>query len=245
VGPESLPVYLEMGYTLLNLGEEARVPLEGFSLEGSARKDIRHPHTRCVRDGHSFELVPSERVPELLPVLRGISDAWLESKRTREKGFAMGSFSEEYVRRFPVGLVRRNGQEVAFATLWRTDEKEELSIDLMRHSEGAGPGVMEYLFAELMLWGSGQGYRWFNLGVAPLSGIEDHELAPLWNRVTNLIYRYGGYFYNFQGLRFFKAKFGPVWEPRYIAAPGGIAVPRVVVSIAALVAGGVRGVVAR
>jgi phosphatidylglycerol lysyltransferase len=104
---------------------------------------------------------------------------------------------------------------------------------------------MEYLFAELMLWGSREGYRWFNLGVAPLSGVDDRDLAPLWNRVTSMIYRYGSSFYNFQGLRFFKAKFGPAWEPRYIAAPGGIGLPRVVVGIAGLVAGGVRGVVAR
>jgi phosphatidylglycerol lysyltransferase len=60
-----------------------------------------------------------------------------------------------------------------------------------------------------------------------------------------LIYRYGSHFYNFQGLRFFKSKFGPVWEPRYIATPGGIAVPGVIVSIASLVSGGVRGVVGR
>ena len=245
VGPESLPVYLDMGYVMLNLGEEARVSLREFSLEGSARKDIRHAHSRCVRDGHSFELVSPEGVPALLPTLGSVSSAWLQSRSTREKGFAMGSYSEAYIRRFPVGVVRRNGEVVAFANVWLTGAREELSVDLMRHSGAAGPGVMEYLFAELMLWGRREGYEWFNLGVAPLSGVEDRELASLWNRAANLIYRYGGHFHNFQGLRFFKAKFGPVWEPRYIAAPGGIALPRVVVSIASLVSGGIRGVVGR
>ena len=38
---------------------------------------------------------------------------------------------------------------------------------------------MEYLFTELMLWGKQQGYRWFNLGMAPLSGLEGRSLAPL------------------------------------------------------------------
>jgi len=245
VGSESIPVYLEMGYALLNLGEEARVPLGDFSLEGSARKDIRHAHTRCLRDGHSFELILPEGVPALLPELKAISDSWLERKKTREKGFAMGSFSEPYLRRLPVGVVRREGRVVAFATIWLSGGSEELSVDLMRHADTAGPGVMEYLFAELMLWGRREAYAWSNLGVAPLSGIEDRELAGLWNRAAGLIYRHGGQLYNFQGLRFFKAKFGPVWEPRYIAAPGGLPVPAIALDVAALVAGGIAGVVRR
>ena len=37
---------------------------------------------------------------------------------------------------------------------------------------------MDYLFIELMLWGQQAGYRWLNLGMAPLSGLEAHPLAP-------------------------------------------------------------------
>jgi len=44
---------------------------------------------------------------------------------------------------------------------------------------------MDYLFIELMLWGRQAGYRWFNLGMAPLSGLEAHPLAPAWHRVGN------------------------------------------------------------
>jgi phosphatidylglycerol lysyltransferase len=35
-----------------------------------------------------------------------------------------------------------------------------------------------------------------------------------------MLWRYGGRLYNFAGLRSFKSKFGPVWEPRYFAASG-------------------------
>ena len=71
---------------------------------------------------------------------------------------------------------------------------------------------MDYLFIELMLWGRNQGYRWFNLGMAPLSGLEAHPLAPAWHRVGNFIFRHGEHFYNFEGLRRYKMKFDPVWE---------------------------------
>jgi phosphatidylglycerol lysyltransferase len=101
---------------------------------------------------------------------------------------------------------------------------------------------MDFLFIELMLWARIQGYHWFNLGMAPLAGLEQRPLAPTWHRLATLLYRYGENFYNFEGLRRYKQKFDPVWEPRYLAAPGGLALPRVLVDVTTLIAGGVREV---
>ena len=44
----------------------------------------------------------------------------------------------------------------------------------------------------------------------------------------------GEQFYGFQGLRAFKDKFGPRWEPRYIAAPGAWTMPIVLAEVAML-----------
>ncbi|MGH7536327.1 MAG: phosphatidylglycerol lysyltransferase domain-containing protein, partial [Gemmatimonadales bacterium] len=41
VGIDQLPLYIDLGLTLLKLGEQARVPLETFSLEGGSRKTLR------------------------------------------------------------------------------------------------------------------------------------------------------------------------------------------------------------
>ncbi len=188
VGGRTLPRYLDLGYTLLNFGEEARVPLAGFSLEGSGRRDLRYTSRRLERDGCRFELVGPDGVPGLMGELRAVSDAWLAERSTREKGFAMGSFRDDYVARFPAGIVRRGETIVAFATAWVTEAREELAVDLMRHTAEAPAGTMEFLFTRMMLWGSSQGYRWFNLGVAPLSGLPSHQLAPLWSRAANLLY---------------------------------------------------------
>ncbi len=84
---------------------------------------------------------------------------------------------------------------------------------------------MDYLFVELMLWGRAQSYEWFNLGMAPLSGLDVGPLAPLWNRLGTLVFRHGEHFYNFQGLRQYKEKFHPQWEPKYLASPGGLRLP--------------------
>jgi phosphatidylglycerol lysyltransferase len=245
VGAEDLPVYLDLGLAPRKIGEEARVPLAEFSLAGGKKKGLRAAHNRAVREGCSFEILPQERVPAELDELERISDAWLEAKHTREKRFSVGRFERAYLARTPVARVRQAGRTVAFANVWLGGGQEELSIDLMRYADDAPPGMMDYLFAELMLWGREQKYRCFNLGVAPLSGLESHRLATWWSRTGSLLFRSGEYFYGFQGLRAFKEKFDPVWEPRYLVAPGGLALPGVLSNIAALISGGITGVVAR
>ncbi len=113
----------------------------------------------------------------------------------------------------------------------------------MRYGAEAPNGVMDYLFIELMYWGKAQGYQWFNLGMAPLAGLEHHPLAPFWHKVGRIVHRYGEPFYNFDGLRRYKDKFSPEWRPRYLASPGGLVLPRVLVDTAALIAGGIKEVI--
>lgn len=242
---QHLHLYLDLGLTLLKLGEEARVPLGTFSLEGGSRKSLRHIYHRMEKEGCAFEVIPSENITSLLAEFKNISDTWLTEKNTREKRFSLGFFDAEYLKRFPAGIVRKDGKIIAFANIWTGAQKEELSIDLMRYLPEAPSGVMDFLFVHLMLWGKQEGYRWFNLGTAPLSGLENRPLAPLWNRIGSLIFRYGEHFYNFQGLRGYKEKFDPRWEPKYLASPGGLFLPRILTDIAALIAGGLKGVISK
>jgi phosphatidylglycerol lysyltransferase len=243
VSPHHLPVYLDLGLTLAKLGEQARVALPGFSLEGSARSGLRRWQRLAERAGASFEVVEPAEVPGVIPELRAISDEWLEAKDAREKGFSLGRFDPAYLQHFRHALVRRNGKIVAFANIWEAPAREEASMDLMRHGRDAPEHVMDFLFINLLLWARDRGYRWFDLGMAPLSGFQRRSLAPLWHRVGGLLYQHGERFYSFKGLRRFKEKFDPVWEPVYLASPGGLALPRVLANLAKLINEGWRGVV--
>jgi len=243
VSGEALPFYLDLGLSFVKLGEEARVSLTEFSLQGSARSELRYVQKRAVKDGSSFEVVSAEAVPALLPELQAISDDWLDSKHTKEKRFSLGGFDADYLSNFSIALVRRNGKIVAFANLWMSGGSEEMAVDLMRHSADSGYGVMDYLFIEAMLWAQAKGFRWFSFGVAPLSGMRDNALAPLWNRLGAFVYRHGEDLYNFQGLRRYKEKFLPVWQPRFMASPGGMVLPRVAADVATLISGGMKGLV--
>ncbi len=241
-----LHVYLDMGLTLFKLGENASVPLAEFSLEGSERKSLRYTHRKFTKEGCLLEVLPAKSVRELLPELRRISDDWLQDKNTREKGFSLGCFDEEYLLNFPVAVVKQQGKIVAFANLWLAADKQELSLDLMRFGSQAPHGIMEYLFISLMLWGKEQGYHSMDIGMAPLSGLESRSFAPLWNRVGAMVFQHGEHFYNFEGLRDYKKKFNPLWEPRYLVCPGGfLTLPYVLIRTAALISGGIKGVIAK
>lgn len=243
--PDSLQHYVDVGLGAVKLGEEAYVPLEGFTLDGSGRKGLRRTVRKVEAEGAAFEILTRDEVSRALPELRDISDAWLEEKKSREKGFSLGFFTEEYLRRTPVAVLRFEGKLVAFANVLASGSREELSADLMRYTAGAPASSMEYLFVRLILWGAEAGYGRFSLGVAPLAGLETGPLAPFWNRVGAAVFRYGEHFYNFRGLRAYKEKFDPIWEPRYLVSPGGLAFPRILANLATLVGGGVRGILTR
>ena len=134
-----------------------------------------------------------------------------------------------------VAVVRMDGRIVAFANIWQGAGKEELSVDLMRYLPDTQHGVMNYLFIELMLWGKQEGYQWFNPGMAPLSGLNNHALAPRRSRLGAFIFSHGEHFYNFHGLREYKEKFDPEWEAKYMEYPGNLELPRILVDLASLI----------
>lgn len=246
IRPQALTHYLDAGLRAYKLGEEAHVPLADFSLKGSARANLRHGVNRAERDGLSFELVRAEHLPALLPELRRISDAWLAAHNTAEKRFSLGAFVDDYVLRQSVAVVRHGEHLVAFASLMCTAQKTEASIDLMRHLPTAPGSTMDFLFVRLIQHFQAEGFARFNLGMAPLSGMAAHPLAPAWHRVGRLLFTNGEQFYNFQGLRAFKEKFDPVWEARYLAvAGGGLAPLMVLADTAVLISGGLKGVFAK
>lgn len=245
VAERHLPMYLDLGLGLLKLGQEARVALPGFTLDGKKRENLRHGRNKLVKQGFAFKVLDPAEVAASMPRLRQISDLWLAHKKAHEKRFSLGYFDEAYVARTRVAVATApDGTIVAFANLWELEDREEVSVDLMRYDPATPRGAMDLLFAELMLWGRDQGYRWFNLGVAPLSGLERRPLAPLWHKIGTAIFDLGEEFYNFEGLYQYKAKFDPDWRPRYLASPPGLSVPFILLTITRLIAGGGHAIAA-
>ena len=243
VSDKYLPYYLDLGLSPLKIGEEAKVRLAKFSLQGGKHDSQRGARNKFTKKGYRFAILSENELKNNLNVLRTISDQWLLKKHTREKGFSLGFFNADYICRTDVAVVFDPSERIrAFANLWKTSSKEEMSVDLMRYDPKSPSGIMEFLFVELMLWGKTENYQWFSLGMAPLAGLERHPLAPLWHKIGTAIFDLGEEFYNFEGLYEYKAKFEPEWQPRYLAAPAGLSAPFILMTVARLISGGWKGI---
>ena len=219
VNQETTLLLHEYGYDFMKFGETAQVSLDEFTTEGKHGKKFRTVVNKLENKGYQFEVLQPPFDEELLSVLKGISDSWLDGRQ--EKGFSLGYFDEKYIQLAPIALVRDEENKVqAFVTFLASNGPNEASIDLMRYDlKTASNGIMDYLFVKLLLHFKEEGVTYFDLGMAPLSNVGTEKHSFLQEKVAYLIYAFTNRFYSFSGLRQYKQKFSPVWMPRYIAYP--------------------------
>lgn len=217
VSQSLLPSFHENGYDFFKLGEEGFVNLESFSMEGSKRKNARTLLNKYAREDIHFEVVHPPFSDDFLKELEDVSLQWLNNRK--EKGFSLGYFDKHYLNQSDIALVRgKESQVLGFASLIPVyDGRQTLSVDLMRFIPAAPKGVMDFIFLSLFLWSKEQGYKRFNMGMAPLSNVGMSKFSFLSEKIASQIFEHGQSFYQFQGLRRFKDKYANHWEPKYLA----------------------------
>ena len=92
VPAHALPYFLDLGLSMLKLGESARVDLAGFALSGRRRANLRHGHAHAAKEGTTFELLSPEQTLACMDRLEAVFTDWIASHRTREKRFSLGFF---------------------------------------------------------------------------------------------------------------------------------------------------------
>ena len=230
--PEYLDMYKAAGLSTLCIGYEAIVDLKNFTLEGSEHKNVRNAVNRMDHLGYRFEVRLPPQDDELIVALHKVSDNWLAGQSGGEMHFSVGWFDESYIRESPVVVVvAPDGAPTAFANLVTEYQKNELTLDLMRHLQRVENGTMEFLFAGMLQWAAEKGYDTFSLGLSALVGIGEKPEDPRVERALHTISEYISRFYNYKGLHNFKEKFHPNWEPRYLAYPGPASLPVVLNTI--------------
>jgi phosphatidylglycerol lysyltransferase len=230
--PDHLGRYREAGYDVLCIGQEGIVDLQNFTLEGKPAKDLRYSYSRFSRLGYEAKVHEPPLANGLLAELRGISDEWLKRMHGTEKRFSLGWFEDDYIRNSLVMAVHTpDGSISAFANINPEYQRNEASVDLMRHKPDAENGTMDYLFVSLFLWAKSKGYETFNLGLSGLSGIGETPGDLAIERALHYIYEHVNQFYNFKGLHAYKAKFHPLWSPRYLIYPGPGSLPPVTLAL--------------
>lgn len=230
--PDFLPVYLQLGFKKLKLGEDAVVDLTEFKLEGKTYRKLRSRNNQLEKSGLCLRYYEAPISDELLAQLREVSDGWLELPGRRERAFTVGTFDPAYLRSTPIVTVEdKDGEILAFVNLIPSYYQGETTIDLMRHSAKAPNGTMDFLFSKLMEYQKAAGYKRFNLGMAPMCGFQESEEATAAEKAVNLFVQRLTFLFSFSGLKAWKAKFATHWEPRYIIYRNALDLPKIGIAL--------------
>ncbi|WML44937.1 bifunctional lysylphosphatidylglycerol flippase/synthetase MprF [Neobacillus sp. PS3-40] len=205
------------GYVFFKLGEDAFVDLTSFHHSDKKIKGLKIISNKYERENYQFEIVHPEHSSELLETLRKISDDWLEGRN--EKGFSLGFFNELYLNKAEIALVKNQKEQIiGFASIMPIyDQNFTISVDLMRISPDSPTGTIDFLFLSMFEWANKNGYKRFNMGMAPLTNVGLSRFSFLSERIAAQIFLHGHFIYHFQGLRNFKERFTDIWEPKYLA----------------------------
>lgn len=230
--PRYLELYAKHGLKALKIGEEAVVGLETFTLSGTAAKHLRATMNRFEREGYRAEVLEPPHHPELLHQLKEISDAWLAQGKRRERTFTLGQFDVAALQECPIMVARGPDERIAgFANIIPSYQSPEGTFDLLRYGEEP-KAVADFLYISLIGYFRKHGFTGMNLGLSPFSGMDvDRPKSPA-ERAMSLLYRRGTFLFRYTGLRGFKEKFQPNWEPRYLIYSSELQLPGIALAVA-------------
>ena len=211
--------YQAAGFTLVRIGSDASIPVSAFSLEGKVKADLRYAVRRCEREGVTFRVMAADQAWEAHgQQLRAVSGAWLRAGKGQEMSFSVGTLANLADPNVTVALAHAaDGRLVAFVSWLPLPARDGWALDLMRRVPHAPYGVIEALLVKSIEDAHRRGLREVSLGLAPLA-LEGVASGPH-TAVLKAVYRRLDRFRGSRSLSEFKAKFGPRWEPRYLAVP--------------------------
>jgi len=239
VREENAARYIGLGLAFMKIGEEARVRLEGFDALGREHRGAALEEIAAA--GLNFEVLPGDRVSSIADELRHVCIEWERSHGMRDGDAEKNSFDARRLERGPVALLRENDRIVAFASLWRSGENHEVSIDAIRLVPSAPPATLLALVVLVAAWARDGKYEWLSLGMAPERAIDPARRSPAWNRAAGVLYRHGVHFPDLVRLREFMDSFEPVWEGRCLASPGDLRLANILRDVTRIIPESTRG----
>jgi phosphatidylglycerol lysyltransferase len=225
------------GWKLLQVAEEARIPLPELRFTGRRWQDVRTALNRARRDGVTADWVCYSRAPGALAAqIREVSAAWVTEKGVPEMAFTLGGVEElrdDAVR--CLVAVDADGQ-VQAVTSWlpvhHSGQITGWTLDMMRRRPGSCNGLMEFLIATAALRFQQEGAQFVSLSGTPLARLGQQRANALAQRVLDRLGHLLEPVYGFRALLAFKAKFQPVYHPLYLAYPRPTALPGIALAIA-------------
>lgn len=213
-------MYEEAGFITFKVGEDARLPVGEFKLQGGKFQNLRTARNKAQKVGLSFQWYDAKPAPDhgLEAQLQVISQQWLASKHGGEMTFDLGTFSIDFIREHGVSIVRNPENRIENFGTWRPyNGGKGRCLDIMR-GRNEFRDVMDFLIVEAIDHFKAQGVEEVSLGNAPLANAAmEGEPVNRQERAVKFLFENFDQIYGYKRLFDFKKKYQPAWQGRYLA----------------------------
>jgi phosphatidylglycerol lysyltransferase len=215
VPAKSLNVFTALSKKTMFIGQEAVVDLTAFSMTGNSKKSLRNALNKIKSSGYTTTVHMPPVKDGVVQKLKLVSDEWLEDTGRKEIVFSQGMFDWEEIKNQEIITVENDEEKiVAFLNIIPDHVQEETTYDLMRKTKDAPNGVMDFILIALFDDAKSRGYRYVNLGFAPIS--VDNETKSFPEKTVKFAYNRIKALQQHKGIRDYKQKFDPEWNDRYL-----------------------------
>ncbi|WP_280706789.1 phosphatidylglycerol lysyltransferase domain-containing protein [Kitasatospora sp. GP30] len=225
-------IYARHGLDALELGDEAIVELDEFSMEGRAMRVVRQAYNRVKRAGYTVRIRRHEDIPEQEMVeLLNRADHWRDGQTERGFSMALGRLGDPADGRC-VMLECHDGDGELRALLSFVPWGEKgLSLDLMRRDRESENGLVEFMVIELLEKGRKElqlervslNFAMFRSVFERGSRLGAGPVLRLWRSILGFFSRW----WQIESLYRANAKYRPIWEPRYLLFEKSSELPRI------------------
>ncbi len=228
--------YRRAGLDSLELGDEAILELDEFSVDGRAMRGVRQAVNRVHRAGCTLDVRRQRGLSatELAEAVR-TADALPEADVERGFSMALGRLGDP---RDPDVVVARareaSGRLVAVLAFvpWGDDG---LSLDLMRRAEDSDNGTVEFVVTGVVEAARAMGVRRISLNFAVFRSVFERgsrvgagPVLRLWHRLLLVASKW----WQIESLYRANVKYHPDWVPRFVCFRRAAELPRVVIAAA-------------
>ncbi|MGW4381720.1 phosphatidylglycerol lysyltransferase domain-containing protein [Kitasatospora sp. NPDC004531] len=224
-------IYARHGLDALELGDEAIVELDEFSLDGRAMRVVRQAYNRVKRAGYTVRIRRHEDIPETeMAELVAKADHWRDGATERGFSMALGRLGDPGDGRCVMLECFDGDGELRALLSFVPWGAHGLSLDLMRRDRDSENGLMEFMVIELLQRAKEVELERVSLNFAMFRSVFERgsklgagPVLRLWRSVLGFFSRW----WQIESLYRANAKYRPIWEPRYLLFEKSSEIPRI------------------
>ncbi len=227
IGEEDLPFFRQQSFEVTKWGEEPVVNLVGNSFSGKHYEWVRRQSNYCQRQGLTCHEIAAD---EWLGPSGSRNAAEIETIRTSSLGnrcqaeetkFLCGRFDRKRIGRRRVFAARTATGEMAGFVIANPAEGGAMwTFETFRHRAGAIRGTVPFVMHQAMQKLSAEGAERVSLCLLPGRGVGPAMAGDSWLQRWSMILGTASFsgLHQTSGLEYFKSRFRPDYQARYVCA---------------------------